>query len=320
MSAYYLGIDGGGSKTGGALVDASGAVLATCQAGPSSIVGAPDPGSCATLLSVMTRLCVDAGICQEEITGIGIGLSGIDFSDEIPLQHATLACMLSLPPERLLLVNDGIAALWGATSVPAAVILQHGTGFTAAYRNGYGNECLFDHLNVGHCYDLRAEALALVARMIDGRAAVTSLKDRLLACLGQPADSHFAEIVYRCQITPAQAKGLLQAVFAAGEAGDSAAVKLITRAADDYVCTVDAMIRKAGHTAPEVVFGGGRFLAAPRSFWRRLTEAIERNWPGAVIKRPELSPAVGAAIMAAYADGCPPVRFFKKGHSEISCG
>lgn len=311
-ATYYIGIDGGGTKTAGALADASGAVLAASQGGRSAIVGAPCPESCAVLQSVATQLCDAAGVRAAAVARFGLGLNGIDFAEEFPVQHAALARALAIPPDRLILVNDGIAALWGATPAPAAVILQHGTGFTAAYRSACGNERLFDHLDVGRCYDLRAEALALVARMIDGRVEATPLKARILACLDQPPEDRYAEIVFRGKIGPTQWARLLPAVFAAGEAGDPAAAALIERAAADYVCAAGAMIRKTGHAAPDVAFGGGRLALAPEWFMRRLSDAVLRDWPGARVRRPELTPAVGAAIMAAFSDGCPPSRFFGK--------
>jgi len=310
MHKYYLGIDGGGTKTIGALADEQGAILAQCQAGPSAIVGAPSPESCAVLQSVQAQLCEAAGIRPTAVTRFGLGLNGIDFPDEAVMQHAALARALSLPPERFILVNDGIAALWGATPASAAVILQHGTGFTAAYRSAYGNEQTFDHLDAGRFYDLRAEALALVVRMIDGRAAVSPLKATILSVLGNPDDSEYEEIVYRKKITPAQLARLLSAVFGVAESGDPATRALIKRAAADYVCTAGAMIRKTGSARPEVVFGGGRLLSAPEWFWRRLADSVRREWPEATVKRPELSPAIGAVIMAAHADGCQPARFF----------
>ena len=69
VTSYFIGIDGGGSKTAGTLADDSGAILATCQAGRSSIVGAPSPESCAVLRSVMTQLCDAAGIRQRSRRG-----------------------------------------------------------------------------------------------------------------------------------------------------------------------------------------------------------------------------------------------------------
>jgi N-acetylglucosamine kinase-like BadF-type ATPase len=309
---YYLGLDGGGTKTAGALVDTAGMVVAECHGGASMVSGAPKAEVCDNMRCLVERLCGSAGVRLHDVAGFGIGLNGVDFPDEIPMQHAALAGALAIPPDKLTLVNDGIAALWGATTAPAAVILQHGTGFTAAWRTAYGNEALFDHLGVGRCFNLRGEALALVARMIDGWAEPTALKDAFLECLGNPPEATFSEQVFRGRISPAQMVRLLQVVYDLGERGDPAAAMLVDRAIADYAGAVGAMVRKTGHADPDVVFGGGRFRSAPAGFMRRLSAAVLRDWPGARIRRPIHQPAVGAAVMAAFAGGHSPESFFRK--------
>ena len=312
MDRYFIGIDGGGTKTLGVLADDTGAILATCRAGASAIVGAPSPQSCAVLQSVKAKLCDDAGVRPADIKRLGLGLNGVDFADETIMQHKALARELDIAPERFLLVNDGIAALWGATPAPAAAIVQHGTGFTAAYRSAYGEERPFDNLNAGRFYDLRGEALALVARMIDGRAAASPLKTAVLACLDHPAERDYADIVFLRKISPTQLTEILPAVLREAENGDAAAQSLVERAIADYVCTAVTIIRKTGSSSPDVVFGGGRLLSAPQWFWDRIVDGVLRECPDATVGRPELSPAVGAAVMAAYAAGCPPGRFFSQ--------
>ena len=310
MDHCFIGLDGGGSKTAGALVTSAGVVLATASAGPSSIVGKPSPHACRVLRSLVGRLCRDAGLSQARLTGCGIGLSGIDFDDEFETQHSGLAAALQVPRRRLTLVNDGIAALWGATGSPAAVILQHGTGFTAAYRSTYGREALFDHLDAGRCFDLRWAALAAVARMIDGRAKPSALKRALLAAFDIEDESQYAGFVYRRQFSPEQWNRIAPAVFATWADGDRAAVAIVERAAADYASAVGAMIGKAGRGRPDVVFGGGVLTNAPERFWTRLTNAVMRDCPHAAVKRPALPPAIGAAIMAAFAAGHDPRRLF----------
>lgn len=310
MHKQYIGIDGGGTKTLGVLADETGTILAECKAGPSSIVGAPSAEACAVLQSVQARLCELGGIRPDAVAGLGLGLNGVDFPEETIMQHGVLSRVLAMPPGRLLLVNDGIVALWGATPAPAAAIVQHGTGFTAAYRSAYGAERPFDNLDAGRFYDLRLEALALVARMIDGRVAVSPLKEAILACLDHPAEKDYGEIVFLRKYSQSQLAAIQPAVLRVAEAGDPAAHSIVERAIADYVCTAVTMVRKTGSASPDAVFGGGRLLSASDWFLQRIVAGVLRECPGARIRRPGLSPAIGAAIMAAHADGCAPTRFF----------
>lgn len=310
MHKCFIGIDGGGTKTLGVLADDTGSVLATCRSGASAIVGEPSPAACAVLQSVKASLCKDAGIRPGDIAGLGLGLNGVDFPDETLMQHQVLSRVLDMAPERLFLVNDGIVALWGATPAPAAAIVQHGTGFTAAYRSAYGEERPFDNLDAGRFYDLRLESLALVARMIDGRAAVSPLKEAVFACLGHPAEKDYGEIVFLRKYSEPQLAAILPAVLRVAETGDPATLSLVERAIADYVCTAVTVARKTGSASPDLVLGGGRLLSAPDWFRNRIVVGVLRDCPNARIRPPALSPAVGAAIMAAHAGGCPPARFF----------
>lgn len=239
-----------------------------------------------------------------------MGLSGIDFADEHPMQRKGIARAIGIPDRRLTLVNDGIAALWGATVSPAAVILQHGTGFTSAYRSAFGRETLFDQLDAGAIFDLRTAALTVVARMIDGRLPASPLKAKVLRHFAIPDEKDFAESVYRRRLPEAQRLTLAALIFTAWEEGEPASADLVRRAIDDYAVTATAMMARTTHPAPDTVFGGGVLTRAPDRFWREIHALIRRSYPQAVVKPPDLPPEYGAAIMAAHGTGLDPGRFF----------
>ena len=70
--------------------------------------------------------------------------------------------------------------------------------------------------------------------------------------------------------------------------------------ADFYLANLNLL---AGRFA-EAAAGYRRLLSAPEWFLKRIVDGVLRECPGARIRRPELSPAIGAVIMAAHADGC----------------
>ena len=308
----FPGIDGGASKTAGVLLDGEGRILGQCKDGASAIEGKPSKKACAVLASIVKKLCRKANITRQNIHFCAIGLSGVDFPDEYSMQRKEIAKAIGILPRKLVLVNDGIVALWGATPAPAAVILQHGTSYTDAFRARHGDEKCFDHLNVGKIFDLRRELLHLIARMIDGRAIRTPLKEKVLAHLGISSDTSYREKMYRRMIPLERIKTTLPLVFDAWLAGDPAIAPLIQQAIDDYVLTIKAMIAKTGSDTPDVVFGGGVMTKAPGEFRNILVERIRKDYPRAIVKLPDLPPEFGAAIMAASKAGCEPALFFKK--------
>jgi N-acetylglucosamine kinase-like BadF-type ATPase len=306
---YFLGIDGGASKTRAVLITDTGTIMAH-ESGPgSSIIAMPHPGALDILGGMARALCKRAGIGVESVAVCGLGLNGIDFADEIPDQHAALAAGFGLPADRLVLVNDGIVALWGASPTAAAAILQHGSAFTGGYRTRFGDETLFDHLGVGRVFDLRYELATLVARMLDGRAEPTPLLDTALAHYGVTADT-YAEALFRQWIPSDKLRGTAPLIFAAWQNGDPAGESLVQCALEDYAITAKALVRHTGSDAAEIAFGGGVLRQAPQAFWEILAERVQRRYPHATVKSPDLPPEYGAAIMAAFHAGIPPVPLF----------
>ena len=298
-----LGIDGGASKTAGVMMDCQGTPLAQARLGGSAIVGKPSAESCRVLASVVDSLCAQVGTIRNAVSWCGVGLNGVDFADELPIQHEHISRAIGIPAERVALVNDGIIALWGATPARKAVIIQHGSGFTAAYRSAYGREALFDHLSVARAFDMRSGLIAAAARMINGQVAPTPLKAKALAFFGIADDGYYCEAVYRDQIPRELRLGTVPLIYESWLQGDSVAADLVERAVEDYGSAASAMIAKTGSRSPDVIFGGGLLACAPLEFRELLTKRIRRSYPDITAKPPDLAPEFGAAIMAGYRIG-----------------
>jgi len=305
-----VGIDGGASKTRGIAVTPRGEVPARADAGGSAILGAPRPEACAVLRSVLDSLCSQGGFARDDIALCGLGLNGVDFEDEFAVQHTGIREALGLPGERLILVNDGIVALWGASGVPAACIVHHGSGFTAAYRAGYGRERLFNHLDAAGVFDMRGELVSLVERMILGMAEATPLKEKALAHFGITDEGKYAEAVFRHLIPRDRILSTPPLIYQAWLNGDPAAAALVERAADDYVLAAKAMMAVTDSASADATFGGGVIACAPSEFWPLLTERVHRRYPTAAVKPPDLPAEYGAAIMAGYHTAVDPAWLF----------
>ncbi len=310
--ALLIGLDGGSTKTAGVIITQEGRVLARARGHGSAIVGAPSPQASSVLASIVDSLCSQAGASRDDIRSCGVGLSGIDFDDELPVQHEGIAAALSIPQERLILVNDAIVALWGAAVKPAATLLQHGSGFTGAYRARHGQEVLFDHLSVASTFDMRQALIALVARMMNGMAEPTPLKESILEHFGIEDEREYCEVIYRRRVPTERRQGTPSLIFAAWLEGDPAAASLVDGAVGDYALAANAMIAATGSPSPDVTFGGGVIAQAPEQFWRSLANAIQQTHPLVTVKPPDLAPEFGGAVMAGYHVGLDPVQLFQQ--------
>ncbi len=340
---FFVGIDGGASKTAGVLCDSEGQVLARCRKGGCVIGVPPSAGSLAVLGGVVNELL---GHCPGGLSAdwhCGLGVSGIDFADQIPGQVQAIrqsvgsavgsAAVRRFFPDnpvaggdkkpltgplqtderqadgRLTIVNDGIVALWGASPAARAGIIQHGSGLTSALRRELGGEQLYDCLDTSGLCDLRQEAVRVVSRMIDGRCPRTGLMDHLLRHWHVEHPEQFSEMVYRGMIPWQRLWSSAPTVFQCWLAGDAAADRLVRKAAEDYARMAQAIAVRIGGDA-ELALGGGVLQQAPPRFWHLLAAELRRFASGSTLRKPALAPEEGAAVMACHYAGADARKLF----------
>ena len=304
----FIGLDSGGAKTAGVLCEADGRVLARARDVGAAIVGMPDHQFYDVVGSMIAELCGHAGVPQAAVSHLAIGLSGVDYPDEQAQQHQLITERLGLD-DRLTLVNDGVVALWGASPAQRLALVQHGSGVTSAYRDTYGAEVIYDSVDVAEVFDLRRAAIALTARMIDGRAASTGLRDRVLYHCGVDA-ADFASWFFREPAAKALRASVAPVVFDAWRDGDVAATWIVDQAAADYVLTAQAMT--AGMTEEvEIAFGGGVITQGGAALQDLLRNRLAAACPHAVQIPVALPPEDGAAVLAGFRMGLPPRPLFE---------
>ena len=303
----FIGLDSGGAKTAGVLCNARGQVLAQARDVGAAIVGLPDQPFYSVVEPMIASLCRQAGVTLADVAHLAIGLSGVDYPDEQAQQHRLIAERLGLHG-RLTLVNDGVVALWGASPAERSALVQHGSGITTAHRDAYGAEAIYDSIDVAEVFDLRRATIALTARMIDGRAPPTELRDLVLAhCRVEARD--FAAWFFREPAAKARRASIAPVVFDAWRQGDVAATRIVEQAVADYVLTAQAMT--AGMSGRfEIAFGGGVINQGGAVLQDLLKARLAAACPQAVQVPVALAPEVGAAVLAAFQMGRPPRPFF----------
>lgn len=132
--AYYLGIDGGGTKTTCAVGDES-RVLATATAGPSNIVRVGEGSTRQSLHRSVLQACAAAGIAPGDVTRTCIGGSGAARPELAEVVRGILAEILATPID---VVGDMQIALEAAFGCGPGVIVIAGTGSIAYGRDGEG--------------------------------------------------------------------------------------------------------------------------------------------------------------------------------------
>jgi glucosamine kinase len=131
---YYLGIDGGGTKTTAAVGDER-QVLATATSGPSNIIRVGKEQARESLHQSVRQVCAASGIAPGEIAGTCVGGSGAGRPDLASVVQSILAEIL---PTSILVVGDMQIALEAAFDAGPGVVVIAGTGSIAYGRDEVG--------------------------------------------------------------------------------------------------------------------------------------------------------------------------------------
>jgi glucosamine kinase len=132
---YYLGIDGGGTKTTCAVGDDS-RLLATATAGGSNIVRGGEEQARESLQQSVRQACAAAGITPAQVTRTCVGGSGAARPELAAMVRSILAEILSSPID---VVGDMEIALEAAFDTSPGVVVNAGTGSFAYGRDRHGN-------------------------------------------------------------------------------------------------------------------------------------------------------------------------------------
>lgn len=164
---YYLGIDGGGSKTAFAIIDNNNELVFYKECGPTSL----DTVSLDTFSSVVKQGVEGFAF---KVEGIFAGIGGISSTKQIEQVKSILKNLSVCKKDTFVDAgNDVINALYGSLAGENGIVLIAGTGSVCFGKNGKkyaraGGYC-YQEGDGGSSYDLGMKALQYLARVIDYR-------------------------------------------------------------------------------------------------------------------------------------------------------
>ena len=237
---YYMGIDGGASKTQFALCDERGRVRAQYASSGSSYIELGVEAVCETLRKGVDELC--GNIARESVTGVCFGMPCYG---ERPARDAAAAQEIqrALAPLPVYFENDVAAACAGSLALQSGIIILAGTGSMAWGRDRHGDmkrtggwpEFFSDE---GSCYWLGRRALEMFGKQADGRLPRGGLYEVIRTHFELRDDS---EIIVRLEETGYTRKSIaaLQLLLMeAALAGDESALSLYDEAARELALLV----------------------------------------------------------------------------------
>jgi len=305
---YYLGVDGGASKTAALVTDDQGKPLGDGVAGPSNHLRVGIETAARNIERAVNKALVTADVASREIVWAYCGIAGADH----PAHRQEIVDSLNIffPRGNFTIDNDARIALTGAIGFGAGVVVIAGTGSVAFGRNDAGDEAraggwgptLGDE---GSAYGIARAGLSAVLRTYDGRGPATKMID-ILSRNYELAASEIPRFVYSTTTHVDDIARYSKLVTEAAEDGDEVAQKILQDAGRELgacVIAVAERLKIADRQIPVAYVGGafhaGEVLVEP------MKKAITARVPKAQIGPPERTPVQGAAMMAIRAAAVP---------------
>lgn len=309
MSSYFLGVDGGASKTAALVTDENGAPLGRGLAGGSNHLRVGIETATRNIERAVNIALVEAGVAIRQVEYAYCGIAGSDH----PAHHERVVESLRIffPRGNFIVDTDARIALTGAVGFGAGVVIIAGTGSVAFGRNEKGDEAraggwgptLGDE---GSGYAIARDGLSAIVRAHDGRGEATKMTDLLCHHYGMCDPSDLPGFVYATTTHTDDIARYGKLVIEAAQEGDNVAREILERAGHELGDCVLAVAQKLVMCKSEfpVAYVGGAFHAG-ELLLDPMRCVIQREAPRAHLVKPQRTPVDGAAMMAIRAARVP---------------
>jgi N-acetylglucosamine kinase-like BadF-type ATPase len=299
---YFLGIDGGGTKTHAVITDADYRVLGEGLSGASNPLRVGLERAVSHLEAATLEACARVGIEPRQITAGCLGIAGVNHQIHYHTMKDALDHALGI--ENIELTTDARAALEGALDGQPGVVLIAGTGSIALGMNRAGKEARSGGWgptfgDEGSGYDIARSALKAVASSFDGRSPKTMLTELVTKTLRISSTADLPGVIYNSDMESVEIASLAKLVAEAARAGDRVAQEILSRAGRELAELAISAIAQLGLESEKFrvacvgsVFNSGDYVLGP------LREAIQRVATGAEVGPPLFPPTIGAVKLA----------------------
>lgn len=297
---YFLGMDGGGSKTSCALMNTRGKILSTCKSNGISY----RQHGLETVLSTVRDLkdeCLQLALVKENsLDGICIGLPAYGENTRI---DNCLCTRLNSDFPRVLIVNDVHVSWAGSLALGSGINLVSGTGSIAygvdsaghSARSGGWSEHIGDE---GSSYWLALKGMQLFTKQADHRKPKGPLYRIIKENLRFENDFDFVSIVEE-QYLPYRDKtaAFHYLVARAAQENDQEVICLYEQAAEELFNIIQAVLVQLDMKAKETIvsYSGGTFHVG-EVLLHPLRKLVESH--GMRLMEPMFSPVIGALLLA----------------------
>lgn len=306
---YFIGVDGGASKTAAIVVDESGRKLGTGLAGASNHLRVGIEEATRNVERAVNAALVEAGVAIRDVEYAYCGIAGADHPAH--REKVVDALRVFFPRGNFIVDTDARVALTGAVGFGAGIVVISGTGSVAFGRNAHNDESraggwgptLGDE---GSGFWIAREGLSAIVRAHDGRGFATAMTDLLCFEYAMCSPDDLPQFVYATSTHVDDIARYGKLVIEAAQGGDDVARDILARGGFELAECVLAIARKLHMTDSEfpVAYVGGAFHAG-ELLLNPMRLRLQRDAPGATLHLPQRPPVEGAAMMAMRAAEIP---------------
>lgn len=299
---YFLGVDGGGTKTKICIMDQKGHVVYVNQSGPSSIDTVSKDDTISAIKDAYHSFLSD----HPNLTfdGIFIGVGGIVNDDDCNKVRGWATSLPGVRVDTLIQArNDMENALYSGLLFDEGIALICGTGSVAFGKNKQGDThkaggWSFKEGDLGSAYDLGMRALRHVIQAFDGRDERTSFSEHVAQAIGMKDEVDFFHLIQEKYLERTWIASLAPIVTEYAIKKDPIALRIVDQATYELAKAVYAVKRRLHLKDPELVIVGS--LGYAKGYQEKLHEHLKSLMNDIKISSPKIDPAEAAAFMAKH--------------------
>jgi N-acetylglucosamine kinase-like BadF-type ATPase len=297
--AYFLAIDGGGSKTQVICTDESGQVVGEGFSGPTSLA-VTNAGAASFNLKEAIRQAVEKLPPEVAIEKVAMGLAGMDTPEEALLAKNTFTPWFEpFHIKEFILVNDIEIALEGGTSAQDAVALISGTGSNCYGRNQAGQVAKAGGMDwlladQGSGYSIGRAVLRMAVKSYDGRMRKTQLEQFICEHFHITNISELKAKVYNPPLTKTEVAELAQLCLRGFDQGDEVAKGIFDHAISELVIMSESVLSRLNLQAVPVDFVLAGSITKISYIQTQLITELKKMCPQINMIVPTAAPVFGA--------------------------
>jgi N-acetylglucosamine kinase-like BadF-type ATPase len=298
----FLGIDGGGTKTSAALMNAAQEVVAEGFAGPSNPLRVGVETAVSNITKAIEMACDEGGLSRGDIVAATLGLAGVRRQDIRARVKESFIKRLGV--RKTTVMTDAEIALFGTTLGKPGLVVIAGTGSICLGKNEKGELAISGGWgplagDEGGGVGIAQAALHQIAKASDGRGTPTALSARASEYFRASGPENLIVAIYSPQVDNSRIAGFARLVVETARAGDKIAMGILEEAGRELGIAACAVIRKLRLERRAVPIGCvGSIFHAGEILTKPMIDLIHERAPKAFLTEPLMEPSHAAALIA----------------------